>query len=264
MNCSFRNPEGVCEFWGGMMRKGLWGLSQEWPQIVTHLRPNTLLGNVGANFYSKWRSVSQWTWGENKAGKTAVWSQLIHGPRCFDSDCSWDLFSYEEAVATAFIIYCKYNNSRKSGSAGEIKLCDKWLGFFPLTIMIWPELPQLGIRGGCKRERTKVRQRKEREERRGDRETGWGWRGSRNYDRMLIWYGICKYVLDQVDGVLCDFTIPPFLTLIIRERSQTLYLWELIMPMHPLDEWCHCLMKIWNKRILTAKKYTAFKGKKIK
>lgn len=94
-------------------------------------------------FIQKWCNSFQSIWGATKAGKRAVRSQLIQSPRCFDSDCSWDLFSCEEAVATAFIIYCKYNNSRKSGSAGKIKLCDKWFGFFPLTIMIWPELPQL-------------------------------------------------------------------------------------------------------------------------
>ena len=95
------------------------------------------------SFIQNWSSSFQSIWRATKAGKIPVRSQLIRSPRCFDSDCSWDLFSYEEAVTTAFIIYCKYNNSRKSGSAGEIKLCDKWFGFFPLTIMIWPELPQL-------------------------------------------------------------------------------------------------------------------------
>lgn len=101
------------------------------------------------NFIQNWSSSFQSIWRATKAGKIPVRSQLICSPRCFDSDCSWDLFSYEEAVTTAFIIYCKYNNSRKSGSAGEIKLCDKWFGFFPLTIMIWPELPQLRGWGGA-------------------------------------------------------------------------------------------------------------------
>lgn len=145
-------------------------------------------------FIQKWCSSFQSIWGATKAGKSAARSQLIHSPRCFDSDCSWDLFSCEEAVATAFIIYCKYNNSREAGNAGEIKLCDKWFGFFPLTIMIWPELPQLRAgEGGAlgsfiihARERDKVRQRN-----RDERE-----RWNRKDDRMLIWCGICKYVLD--------------------------------------------------------------------
>lgn len=147
------------------------------------------------NFIQNWSSSFQSIWRATKAGKIPVRSQLIHSPRCFDSDCSWDLFSYEEAVTTAFIIYCKYNNSRKSGSAGEIKLCDKWFGFFPLTIMIWPELPQLRGWGGAlglliihARER----------ELKGDRETDERERERRNrkHDRMLICCGICKYVLD--------------------------------------------------------------------
>lgn len=81
---------------------------------------------------------------------------------------------------------------------------------------------------------------------------------------MLIWCGICKYVLDLSGWGITWFPSfhPPFLTLIIQERSQTLYLWELIMPMRPLDEWCHWLTETWNNWILTPKKYTAFKGRK--
>lgn len=97
-------------------------------------------------FIQKWHNSFQSIWGATKTGRIAVGSQLVQSPMFFDSDYSWDLFSCEEAVATAFIIYCKYKKKTagKSGSAGKMKLCDKWFHFFPLTIMIWPELPQLG------------------------------------------------------------------------------------------------------------------------
>lgn len=172
MNCSFRNLGQACEFWGGIMRKGLWVL-----HIFSGATSNThsfetkhSLANKGVNFHSKLVQRISINLRSNQAGKIAVRSQLIHRLRYFDSDCSWDLFSCEEAVATAFIIYCKPNNSRKSGNAGEIKLCDKWFGFFPLTIMIWPEQPQLRDWGGAlglliihARQRLKGRQRNRRE-----------------------------------------------------------------------------------------------------
>lgn len=109
------------------MRKGLWVL-----HIFSGATSNThsfetkhSLANKGGNFHSKLVQFISINLRSNQAGKIAVRSQLIHSLRYFDSDCSWDLLSCEEAVATAFIIYCKSNNSRKSGNAGEIKLCDK-------------------------------------------------------------------------------------------------------------------------------------------
>lgn len=145
-------------------------------------------------FIQKWHCSFQSTWGATKTRKIAVGCQLIQSPRCFDSDCSWDLFSYEEAEATAFIIYCKYNNSRKSGSAGKTKLCDKWFGFFPLTIMIWPELPQLrDLWGGALG--SFVTHARETEMKWG-REIETRTRWNRKDDRMWIQCGVHKYVLD--------------------------------------------------------------------